>query len=374
MFAKCLHATLLGSLGVLIGCATPGPHAVAPSDDPMLSVNTLHPAPDDFAESRIGSAEFPIPAYAKFLDGVRICIDPGHGGDAHKRGYKRGPTGVREAEMNLRVAKYLWAFLEAAGAEVRLTREEDVDLSLAERAAVANDWGADLFFSLHHNAVDNRPHVNYTTVWYHNDVDWRPANLDLARYLCNGLYDALAVPQLAEVPLKSDQLMYPDGFGVLRAAEVTAALTEASFFSNPEEEQRLRDPSYNLVEAHGLFIGLARYALAGLPRAHLIQPADGIVRDPRDATLVFALDDGLRGRQAWGHERQMILSDTIGVRIDGAKVPFDFVDEGESYTLTVPLPASLPPGVHDVAVHFHNMNKNAVLNPHFELVVGDGRP
>ncbi len=366
------HFGLMILLGVFGGCRSTQPAAPAskwPSADPMLSVNTLIEAPEDFAAARIGSTDYPIPPYAKYLEGVKICLDPGHGGDAHKRGYKRGPTGVREAEMNLRVAKYLRELLETAGAEALLTREEDVDLSLADRAAIANEWGADLFLSLHHNAIDNKPQVNRTSIWYHNDVDYRPANLDLARYLCYGLYDSIALPQITGVPLKSDQLMYESGFGILRHAEVTAALTESSFFTNPEEEQRLRDPEYNLLEAHGLFIALAKYAAAGLPKAYLIEPEGGLVLSGPGQTLVFELDDGLRSRKSWGHDRRMILTDSIAVHLDGQRVPYAFSDDGERYLLTVSLPDDLTPGDHAVEIQFQNMNKNSVLNPHCVIEV-----
>jgi N-acetylmuramoyl-L-alanine amidase len=384
--------------GLFGGCRAPQPAPTSqPAGDPMIAVNTLIDAPPDFAAQRIESGDYPLPPHAKFLAGVKICLDPGHGGDAEKRGFKRGPTGVREAEFNLRVAQYLREFLTRAGAEVRLTREADVDLSLEDRAGVANAWGADLFIALHHNAIDNKPQVNHTTVWYHNDVDYRPSDLDLARYLCQGLRDALALPEITGVPLKSDQLMYPSGFGVLRAAEVTAALSETSFFTNPEEEQRLRQPEYNLREAYGLFLGLAQYAAAGLPRAKLIEPADGVVLSapngtplpPREGAggasespttnplpalplggggvLVFELDDGLRGRKSWGWQRQMILTDSLAARVDGAIVPFEF--SNDDYRLTVTLPANLEPGEHHVEVQFENMNKNSVLNPHLTISV-----
>jgi N-acetylmuramoyl-L-alanine amidase len=395
----CLIGSVVFFSSALAGCRAPQPAAPKPAEpeaDPMLSVNTLLPEPEGFLEQRIGSDDYPIPPYAEFLEGVKICLDPGHGGDAHKRGYKRGPTGVREAEMNLRVAKYLRALLTEAGAEVLLTREEDVDLSLADRAATANEWGADLFISLHHNAIDNKPEVNRTTVWYHNDVDYRPSNLDLARYLCYGLYDSIALPQIAGIPLHSDQLMYDSGFGVLRNANVTAALCESSFFTNPEEEQRLRDPEYNLLEAYGLFIGLAKYAAAGLPRAYLIEPEDAVIGlqavIPRSASdeesgsgveqtispepgfiaspgLVLELDDGLRARKSWGADRQMILTDSITVHLDGQRVPYAFSDDGQRYLLTVSLPDDLAPGEHAVDVQFQNMNKNSVLNPHFAIDV-----
>ena len=363
--------------GLLGGCRAPQPVPTSqPASDPMLAVHTLIDAPPDFAARRIESGAYPLPPHAKFLAGVTICLDPGHGGDADKRGFKRGPTGVREAEVDLRVAEYLRELLTRAGAEVRLTREDDLDLSLEERAAVANAWGADLFIALHHNAIDNKPQVNHTTIWYHGDVDYRPSDLDLARYLCQGLYDELALPEIADVPLKSDQLMYPSGFGVLRAAEVTAALVETSFFTNPAEEQRLRQPEYNLREAYGLFLGLAQYAAAGLPRAQLVEPADGIVTigsaadqaggaSPR--VLVFEIDDGLRGRKSWGWQRQMILTDSLAARVNGVYVPIQF--SSADYRLTVTLPADLEPGEHSVEVQVENMNKNSVLNPRFTISV-----
>ncbi len=346
----------------------PAPPATRPAGDPMLSVNTLLPAPEDYARLRIGTADYPIPPYAKFLEGVRICLNPGHGGDAHKRAFKRGPTGVREAEINLRVARYLRDCLVAAGADVLMTREADIALSYAQRAAIANEWPADLFVSLHHNAIGNKPQVNYTTVWYHGSVDEHPASLDLARYLCWGLYDALAVEQITDVPVKSDQLMYKNGFAVLRHARVTAALCETSFYTNPQEEQRLRDPEYNLREAWGLFIGLAKYAAAGLPRARLIDPADGVVPTTGRSgppPLVFELDDGLRRRKAWGHERRMILTDSISAQVDGVAVEAVLHDDGKRYLLEVHPPAELAPGAHALRLHFENMMKNSVLGPNF---------
>ncbi|MBN2446876.1 MAG: N-acetylmuramoyl-L-alanine amidase [Phycisphaerae bacterium] len=365
-----ISALLLLAMSWSMGCQSPQPGPtdtqapVAEPNDPMVSVNTLLPAPDDFAAQLIGTPEYPIPPYAEHLNGVRICLDPGHGGQAHKRGYKRGPTGVREAEMNLRVAQYLAEFLRAVGTEVILTRDGDYDMSLAERAGVANDAGADIFISLHHNAISNKPEVNRTSVWYHKDVDYRPSNLDLARYLLAGLQDSLALEQVTGVPLKSDQLMYEGGFGVLRHPQMTAALCESSFFTNPEEEQRLRDPAYNLLEAWGLFTGLARYAAAGLPHATLVEPADGLIGAGTPAALVFQLDDGLRSRGSWGHERQMIVSTSISVRVDGQDVPFTFTNDG--YKLVADVPA-LEPGEHAVEVQFVNMFKNSVLNPHFVI-------
>lgn len=369
-----LHLLILAAVGFAsFGCQSPNSYVAI---DPMVCVDTLIDAPDDYAARRIGTEQYPVPPYARFLNDVKICLNPGHGGDADQRGFKRGPTGVREAEINLRVARYLQDFLVNSGANVILTRDDDVFLSYEDRAAIANEWGADLFVSLHHNAIDGKPEVNYTTVWYHGDAGYRPGNLDLARYLCDGLLDALALPRMTDVPLKSDSLMYEDGFAVLRHATVTAALCETSFYTNPEEEQRLRQPEYNLREAYGLFLGLARYAAAGLPRARLVTTTDEILAqreangaDRFSVEIVFELDDGLRSRKAWGHERTMILADTIVVRVNGRRVPHDFTDDGERYKLIVKVPTDLVRSAWEVELQFQNLYKISVLNPRFNIRV-----
>ena len=61
-------------------------------------------------------------------------------------GYKRGPTGVREAEVNLKVAFYLRDILQQVGATVVMTRVDDSYVSLAMRSQIANESGADFFY------------------------------------------------------------------------------------------------------------------------------------------------------------------------------------------------------------------------------------
>ena len=71
------------------------------------------------------SVEMEIPPYARHLKGIKICLDAGHGGQGHIPDYKRGPTGLREAEINLKVALYLRDLLELAEATVVMTRVDD---------------------------------------------------------------------------------------------------------------------------------------------------------------------------------------------------------------------------------------------------------
>ena len=117
--------------------------------------------------------EFGIPPYARYLQGTKICLDPGHGGQGHLSEYKRGPTGLREAEVNLRVALYLRDFLSQAGAIVVMTRTDDSYVSITERSEIANLHEVDFFISIHHNSIDV-PTTNYASTWYHRDADDSP--------------------------------------------------------------------------------------------------------------------------------------------------------------------------------------------------------
>jgi N-acetylmuramoyl-L-alanine amidase len=313
---------------------------------------------------------FPIPPYAKYLRGVKIVLDPGHGGHADRPNWKRGPTGLREEEVNLRVAQFLREFLEATGAEVHLTRTSDIFLDpdnaadLTKRIGLANDLQADLFLSIHHNGLDD-PAPNYTSLFYHGSPDDSPASRCAARYLLTGLSDALRLEEHLSCAVLSDQMLSPIGLHVLREARVPAVLGEASFHSNPAEEQRLRDPAYNRAEAYGYFLGLARWAQAGLPRVRLVEPEDGRVHS---GSVVVALEDGLSGRGGWGADTVKIAADSLLVKLDGHPVPFkaDF----KSKLVRIELPSRHKANTLDLQVDFENVFGQHVLHPHMALHTG----
>ncbi|MBU0639772.1 MAG: N-acetylmuramoyl-L-alanine amidase [Planctomycetes bacterium] len=317
---------------------------------------------------------FPIPPYARFLEDVVIVLDPGHGGRGNRPNWKRGPTGLREAEVNLRVAQFLRDFLAAAGADVVMTRDRDVYLDADENADVrkrinlANELGADLFLSIHHNASDSAE-ANYTTLFYHRSADHSPASLCAARHLLTGLDDALRLERHLDCPLLNDTLVARrSGFAVLRLAQVPAVLAESSFHSNPAEEQRLRDPVYNRREAYGHFLGLARWAQAGLPSVTLVSPDDGHVG--RGGQVIVALDDGVSRRRSWGHETVKILRDSLTLYCAGEAVPFHVeLDQGQ---VTVTLPRRLEPGAHYLYVDFETIFGQHVLHPWIAITVGAG--
>ncbi len=301
---------------------------------------------------------YPIPPYATALKGQKICLDPGHGGDADMKGYKRGPTGLQEAEVNLRVALDLKDFLEQAGVQVYMTRTTDVLVRLDQISYFANTCGAEYFVSLHHNASSS-PATNFTSTWYHDSPDYGPLNLDLARYIGDGVANALNMSQRTPIPLKSDFYIYPgQGFAVLRNTKIPATLCEATFHSNPQEEQRLRDPVYNKREAYGYFIGLAKFFYSGIPKAVVTAPEKTTY--DRQPKVTIKVNDGLKG--------QLILADSIVVKVDGKPVPSSY--DRSSGLITASIDSPLANNYHTVLAQFMNLNKTSVYpNPYTFQVI-----
>ena len=371
-----LHAIGYGATaltaGLLVLAFTSGRERVRrPSDvepkSEVIDSRTADPRQYDWTQPT--PASFPIPPYAEYLANAVIVLDPGHGGRGDDPNWKRGPTGLREAEVNLSVAKLLRDFLLAVGARVALTRETDIYLDedksadLRKRAEIANDLRADLLLSIHHNGAANA-NANYTTVFYHGHPDDSPASLAAARHLLIGLNDALRLERHIPCALQSDYTMYINGLGLLRAARIPAVLTEASFHSNPLEEHRLRDPLYNRREAYGLFLGLARWAQAGLPRVSLVPPQTQSA-GRKEAPIVVRLDDGLSSRGGFGADQPAIFESSITVRLDGRPAAFTF--DPRSRLLRIARPSGSSANPRELFVQFRNKFDQPVLHPRLEL-------
>lgn len=299
-----------------------------------------------------------IPSYTRHLKGFKICLDPGHGGQGHISDYKRGPTGVREADVNLKVAFHLRNMLQEVGATVVMTRVDDSYVSLPMRSQIANESGADFFISLHHNGIDN-PETNYTSTWYHGDADDSRQSLDLARYVQQGVSDALRLPNSPATGLFSDKLVAASGFGVLRLTKCPAVLCEASFLSNPEEEARLKKDDYLRKEAYGYFLGLARYVAAGFPKGILVAPQPETVIQTRTPRLQIQVMDGLHQRGAWMLKRQQVFTDAIRIKVDGISLPYHY--DRDTDMITVAIEEPLANGVHFVETELVNYYGNHSL-------------
>lgn len=183
------------------------------------------------------------------LAGKVICVDAGHGGTADTDAYRVGASGEREEWINLRVAQQLKTLLEAEGATVLMTRTQDTLVGLQERAMLAVAQQADVFLSIHHNATADTS-VNFPIIYYHANASENQASVRLAQLAGQHLLQAL-FPQDSLLSIASDHTIFPQGgTAVLRHSYgIPGIIGEATFFTNPAEEERLKQDSYNRQEA-----------------------------------------------------------------------------------------------------------------------------
>lgn len=218
-----------------------------------------------------------IKNYSQYLRGRKIFIDPGHGGEDRKNKNKNGS--IIEADVNLKVALYLKEYLQNAGVEVFMSRQEDKTVPLSLRAELADKSGAELFVSIHHNAPSKweDDYTNYTSTYYHateTDYEYEPCERDLARYIQRDLSYVMGNPGgLGSFDgTYSDYNIYPnEGFYVLRKINIPSVLVECAFHTSRLEELRLNDDTFNQIQAWGIFRGIAKYFKAGIPRIEILQ-------------------------------------------------------------------------------------------------------
>ena len=155
---------------------------------------------------------------------AKIELDPGHG--AHDG----GAGGARSYEKNnvLKVALRMKTLLQQHGHTVRLTRETDVYLTLSQRAAAANKWGADIFVSLHDNSATNKTATGFETFIFDKTSNAKTINLQRA------IHNAI----IKEIGLR-DRGMKRANFSVLRETNMPACLVEYAFISNYNDETLL---------------------------------------------------------------------------------------------------------------------------------------
>ncbi|MDX5481026.1 MAG: N-acetylmuramoyl-L-alanine amidase [Hymenobacteraceae bacterium] len=194
-----------------------------------------------------------LPAFSQnsksSLAGKTVCLDAGHGGTALTDSYRVGPGGEREEWINLRVALLLQQMLEEKGAKVLMTRLTDENVPFDTRVQLATAHKADVFISVHHNATAD-PKVNFPIVYYHGYASENKGSVQLGRLLAEQLSKQL-YQEKPKATLVSDHAIFPTaGAKVLRDTYgIPGVIAEASFFTNPAEEGRLKQQEHNRQEA-----------------------------------------------------------------------------------------------------------------------------
>ncbi len=217
-----------------------------------------------------------------------IVIDPGHGGkDSGATG-----NGYMEKDIVLQVGLQLAEQLRAIGYTVYMTRSNDIFIELKDRTKFANDKSADLFLSVHANAIPKGSDANaaYGIETYYlspgrSERAMRVAALENSENMSEmGAYGKLSFLNVlnSEKIIASNKLaidiqkgvlnnlrkQYPNvkdngareaPFWVLVGAQMPAILLETGYISNPEESSRIADSKYQQWMVEGMIDGVKHY-------------------------------------------------------------------------------------------------------------------
>jgi N-acetylmuramoyl-L-alanine amidase len=219
-----------------------------------------------------------------------VAIDPGHGGEDPGA---IGPSGLKEKDVVLQIALQLRDKLNARpGVRVLMTRDADFFVPLAERVAKARRVQADLFVSIHADAfftpeargasvfaLSQNGATSAAARWMAQKENAADAvggvNTKVAKdaQVLRAMLDMSTTAQIKDSLRIGGEVLSRMGhvgalhrghveqasFAVLKAPDIPSILVETAFISNPQEEDRLREPEYQRKLVEALFTGIDRY-------------------------------------------------------------------------------------------------------------------
>lgn len=225
---------------VLLGCIT------------ALSVLLVQYARSDESQTEQAVALAGDTASAVTLEGKSIVIDAGHGGFDPGA---MGASGVREDELNLKVAQYLKSELESLSAQVIMTRGDadaiakTKDEDMAERRRIIEDSGSDIVISIHMNSHTD-PSTSGPLVLF---MPGSSKGQKLADTIMDCMNDAL----------KADGKTRSDNLYILKSGNQPCVLVECGYLSNATEEAALKRSDYQKKIAAAICKGAAAFLKDG---------------------------------------------------------------------------------------------------------------
>ncbi|MBE9127412.1 N-acetylmuramoyl-L-alanine amidase, partial [Coleofasciculus sp. LEGE 07081] len=173
---------------------------------------------------------------------VVVIVDPGHGG---KDPGAIGIGGVQEKNVILPISQEVAAILEQQGIQAVLTRSSDYFVTLQGRVDMAEQARADLFVSIHANAISlSRPDVNGLETYYYS------SGQGLAQTVHNSILQSVDVDNRGVRQAR---------FYVLRKSSMPAILVEVGFLTGREDSAKLSNPAYRSQIAQAIARGILQY-------------------------------------------------------------------------------------------------------------------
>lgn len=283
---------------VAVAMTVPAMAAPAPMPEPVVApvvAPAVTPAVTPMVTKVSAPLPMPEPVEPRGLpaDGKPVVvIDPGHGGVDPGA---IGVSGIYEKYITLAVARELKTQLEKNGRyKVYLTRDRDVFIRLRDRVAIARQYNADLFISLHADSVGNSQMKGLSVYTLsqnssdseaqaladkenkadliagidlsHESADVANILIDLAQRETMNRSAGFAGGVVDEVGRDTELLGNTHrfaGFAVLKAPDVPSVLVEMGYLSNETEERNLRQPEHRLKLAKSISRAIDRFFVQG---------------------------------------------------------------------------------------------------------------
>ena len=182
---------------------------------------------------------------------AKIAIDNGHGLKTAGKRTPKMPDGkvIHEWQFNHATATILKGILEKQGHQVLMVSDTEADTPLMARINKANQWGADVFVSIHYNALNSiwGSHGGIETLYNPNSANGKR----LAEVVQKELINATKLRDRGARPRTN--------LGVLNYTKMVAILPELGFMDNLEEAKLMLDVNYQNKCANAIANGINKY-------------------------------------------------------------------------------------------------------------------
>jgi N-acetylmuramoyl-L-alanine amidase len=202
-----------------------------------------------------------------------VVIDPGHQQSGNSSQEPVGPgatqtkakvaggthgnaSGLNEYELTLSISLKLRDILEQRGYTVIMTREtNDVDISNAQRAQIANNANADAFVRVHANGSENTSANGAMTICQTASNPYNANQYQNSRLLSQYVLENV----VASSGAKYERIWETDTMSGINWASVPSTIVEVGYMTNTNEDLLMKTDEYQQKLADGIALGIEKY-------------------------------------------------------------------------------------------------------------------